>query len=123
VFEDFFEGRSQADFPVAVLRPEDKEVLGSQTQTVYLSQNSLRRHLERHPEVTLEDYKKIPQILDEGEVYQQSEERLVYLNLAGVLYRAVLKRTVDRTLNFFLTLFRSEDSADRQVRNRLRRIR
>lgn len=122
-FKDFFEGNSEADFPVAVLRPEDKAALGSEKQTVYLSQQSLKAHLAKHPEITLEDYQKIPEILDSGEVYQQSEERLVYLSIGEILYRAVLKRTVDRALNFFLTLFRSEDSAERQVRSRLPRIR
>ena len=123
-FKDFFEGNSEADFPVAVLRPEDKAALGSQKQTVYLSQQSLKAHLAKHPEIKLEDYQKIPEILDSGEVYQQSEERLVYLSIGEMLYRAVLKRTVDRALNFFLTLFRTEESlAERQVRAKLPRLR
>lgn len=123
-FERFYGGQAAGNFPVAVLRPEDMQAIGAKSQTVYLSQESLAAHLESHPEITLSDYQKIPDILDQGEVYRQGEGRLVYLALDGVLYRAALKRTADAMENYFLTLFRTDDiKADREVRKRLERIR
>lgn len=123
-FERFFAGQSVENFPVAVLRPEDMRAIGAMTQTVYLSQASLSAHLERHPEIGLADYQKIPDILDQGEVYQQGDDRLVYLARDGVLYRAALKRTQSGMENYFLTLFRTDDDkANREVRNRLKRLR
>jgi len=118
-FERFFAGKIEADFPVAVLSASDRQVLGSATQTVWLSAESLKKHLEKHPEIGIEDYRKIPRIIEKGEVWRRADrtDRLVYLELDGKLYRAALKRTKDGGENYFLTLFEtSEELADRQVR-------
>jgi len=123
-FTRFFAGKSAGDFPIAVLRPEDKAILGSETQTVWLSQESLLEHLDKHPEVRLADYRKVPDILDSGEVYQQNTARLIYLKVDEKLYRAVLKRTANRKDNYFLTLFETTtDRAKRQVVDKYERIR
>jgi len=101
-------------------------VLKAESPLVLLSQTSLTSHRARHPEVALADYQRIQRLLDEGEVYRRpgSDDRLVYLTLAGVLYRAALKRTSDGRKNYFLTLFKTSDSkAEREVRNRMERIR
>lgn len=123
-FERFFAGKVGGDFPIAVLRPEDKAVLGSETQTVWLSQESLKDHLLKHPEIILADYQRIPSILDDGEVYKRGAERLIYLKMDGMLYRAGIKRTKDKGRNYLLTLFKTSDElADIQVRSKLERIR
>lgn len=123
-FERFFAGKSLEDFPVGVLKPSDMQAIGALSQTVYLSQESVAAHLISHPDVSLADYQKIPDILDQGAVYQQGDARLVILALDGVLYRAALKRTRDGQKNYFLTLFRTEDTkAEREVRKKFPRLR
>jgi SPP1 gp7 family putative phage head morphogenesis protein len=123
-FNEFFEGRSQENFPVAVLRPSDMQAIGALTQTVYLSAQSIQEHRIKHPEIGLADYQKIPDILDKGEVYQQGDARLVILALDGVLYRAALKRTANKGENYFLTLFKTrENISDKEVRKKLKRLR
>ncbi|MFZ6748525.1 phage minor head protein [Undibacterium sp. Ren11W] len=123
-FERFFNGASLENFPVAVLKPEDMKAIGALTQTVYLSAESLASHVAKHPEISLTDYQKIPDIIDKGEVYQQGDARLVFLAEDGVLYRAALKRTKDGGENYFLTLFKSnDDNAGRQVRKKLVQLR
>jgi len=108
IFARFFSGELHGEFPVAVLPVEDQALLGSDTATVLLSQHSLSTHLLSHPEIGLADYRKIQTILEEGEVYRQGDERLIYLALDGVIYRAALKRTMDGQKNYFLTLFIDE---------------
>ncbi|MDX1766281.1 MAG: hypothetical protein R3313_05005, partial [Candidatus Saccharimonadales bacterium] len=86
----------------------------------------LATHKISHPEVGLEDYRRIQQILDEGEVYQREGEpgRMVYLSLGERLYRAALKRTGDGKKNYFLTLFIVNDTAaERNVRAKMQRLR
>ena len=123
-FERFYNEKLPGNFPVAVLRPEDKVALGSQAQTVLLSQESLKAHLIAHPEIGLEDYRKIPEILDLGEVYKSGNERLIYLQDGDRLYRAAIKRTSDGLENYFLTLFETAAArASRQVRDKYERIR
>ena len=124
IFKQFFTGQLAGEFPVAVLNAADMKAIDATAPTVMLSQESLAAHLKKHPEVGLEDYLKIPTILEQGEVYKQGDQRLIYLAIDGVSYRAALKRTLDQQRNYFLTLFRTDEKAnDNEVRNRLIRIR
>lgn len=124
-FARFVEGKVSGEFPVAVLNQADKAALGAETQTVWMSQQTLLEHLDKHPEIGLDDYRLIPEIIDQGEVYRQGDTRLIYLSRGDVLYRAALKRAEegDRD-NWFLSLFKTSDRlADIQVREKLERIR
>ena len=109
LFRRFFEEGLAGNFPVGVLRPEDMKEMGTKARTVLLSARSLKEHLEKHPEIQLQDYQKIPLILDQGEVWQApgKPERLIYLFVDGVTYRAALKRTLAGDENYFLTLFKN----------------
>ncbi|WP_438454691.1 phage head morphogenesis protein [Vreelandella venusta] len=126
LFNRFWNGEVQGEYPIAVVPPLERQVLGTESPVVLLSQESLATHKISHPEVGLEDYRRIQQILDEGEVYQREGEpgRMVYLSLGERLYRAALKRTGDGKKNYFLTLFIVNDTAaERNVRAKMQRLR
>lgn len=124
VFAQFFDGKISGEFPVAVLSKADKAALGTRAQTVWLSRTTLDEHKKKHPELALEDYLNIPEIIESGEVYKQGDERLVYLKKNNRLYRAALKRTRDRKENYYLTLFgTSEEKAVNEVRSKYERVR
>lgn len=121
-FERFIAGKIEGDFPVAVLAPADMEALEAGTQTVWFSRDSLLKNKGEiptrsagHPELTIDDYRRIPEIIDRGEVYQRSNERLIYLRRGDTMYRAVLKTTADRGENFLLSIFKGSSEAMRQV--------
>jgi hypothetical protein len=120
IFNEFFTGKLPGEFPIAVLPAADQVLLGSETATVLLSQQSLSAHLVSHPEIGLTDYVKIQEILETGEVYQQGELRLIYLVIAGTSYRAALKRTTDGQKNYFLTLFKNEKGSKPKQEDRIR---
>lgn len=120
LFARFFVGDMAGEFPVAVLRHADRLAIGAESSVVLLSQESLAAHLSRHPEMGLTDYRKIQHILDTGEVYRKGEERLIYLAIEGVTYRAALKRTRDGRKNYFLTLFKNETGAKPKPSTRIR---
>jgi len=123
-FERFFDGRINGDFPVAVLAPRDREVLGSGRQTVWLSSETMIKNKETHPDIKLEDFLFLPKIIGSGEVYRQGEERLIYLRAADKYYRASLKTTRDKAANFMLSLFgTTSEKAKRQVVEKYERIR
>lgn len=123
-FARFIEGKIAGDFPVAVLQPADMEALGAHTQTVWFSQRSLLDHLDKHPDIGLSDYRRIPQILDEGEVFQQTGSRLIFLKQDGKLYRAATKTTGKKHENYFLTLFETtSEKALVEVRGKYKKIR
>jgi hypothetical protein len=123
-FERFFAGKIQDDFPVAVLDETTKKALGTTTQTVWLSQETLQEHLGSHPDIGLPEYRMIPEIVDAGEVYRKGNDRVIYLWRNGKLYRAAVKRAKDGGENFFLTLFTTTDKvAERNVRTKYERVR
>lgn len=118
------DGRLSMEYPVAVLRQLDADALQTGSRAVKLSTGSLIEHLAAHPEVGVLDYQRLQRMLDEGEVYQQSDERIVLLSEQGKLYRASFKVDQARRQVFLLSLFITEEKfADRQVRNVMRRIR
>lgn len=115
-FERFVAGKISGEFPVAVLHPDDIAVLDAKSQSVWMSEYNLKKNKgeipERskgHPELTLSDYRMIPEIIDRGEVYQQGDEKLIYLLSGDTVYRAALKRTKDGSENYFLSLFGTTD--------------
>ncbi|MFH2011690.1 MAG: phage minor head protein [Pseudomonadota bacterium] len=123
-FQRFFEGMINEDFPVAVLTPADREVLGSETQTVWLSPESLKKNKKSHRDIGLDDFRMIPKIIDAGEAYRQSEERLIFLKEKEKLYRVGIKRTRDKSANFMLSLFETTtERAMKQVIEKYERIR
>lgn len=123
-FERFVAGKTQGAFPVAVLRPQDQVALGTKSQVAYLSGDTLAKQIERHPEIGLDDYRKIPTIVDDGDVYQQAGNRLVYLQDQGYVYRLALKVSRDGKELFVLSLFRTTKAAvSKEVEGRLKKLR
>lgn len=123
-FERFISGKIKGEFPVAVMDEATQKVLGAKAQTIWLGEETLVMHLAKHPEIGLTQYRLLPEIVDNGEVYRQGDLKLIYLWRAGKLYRAGVKRTKDTTGNYILTLFETTDkTALRNIRQKYERIR
>ena len=84
----------------------------------------MAKQIETHPDLSIEDYKKLPDIIARGEIYQQGELKLIYLWDDGTLYRAAVKTTADGRENYLVSLFKMSDkNADRDVREKFEKIR
>ena len=106
-FVDFYDGKVNHDFTIGILTPDDQALLGSSSNAVLLSRVSLDDHKIKHPEIGLSDYQLIPKILSEGQIWQipDKQERVIFMMVGGVTYRAGIKRTMDCEKNYLLTLF------------------
>lgn len=93
-----------ARFPVAELDSETQRLFGSSSSTVWLSRTSLDEHIERHPEVGIDDYRQIPRILAEGEVWATPPNRYLLLYVGDRAYRAAIKTDRDGREMWFLSL-------------------
>lgn len=124
-FSDFFDGHSPVnEFAVAVLSPEDQALLKAATPTIHLSRISLEEHKAKHPEIGLEDYRRIQEIIESGDMYQQNNYRYILLKQGETLYRAAFKMTRDGEKLYFLTLFKTtEELAEIQVRKKFKKLR
>lgn len=123
-FEQFISGKTEGAFPVAVLRPQEQQALGSQASVAYLSSESLAKQLRKHPEIGLEDYRRIATIVDDGDVYSQAGNRLIYLQEEDYVYRLALKVARDGMELFVLSLFKTTRAAARkEVESRMKKLR
>ena len=126
-FQTFYDGKIKGNYPAAVLTDNEMKLLGTKSQTVKLSSTTLKAHKEKHPEVTIEDYQHIPEIIEKGNIYQQDDNKLTYLlemQKGDYLYRTAIKTTIDKKENYLLTLFKtSADKADKEVIKKFKKIR
>lgn len=117
-FERFVAGKAQGAFPVAVLRPQDQARLAADTPVAYLSSRALATQAANHPEVALDDYRRIPDIVDQGEAHLQGNNRLVFLFEGDVVWRLALKAAKTRHELFVLSLFKTtREKALREIKN------
>lgn len=108
-FRNFFQNAPDSPnrFPVTALAAEDLNLLSAKNGTVWLSRISLDQHLKSHPEVGFEDYAKISDIIQHGDIWR--ELRPNRFTILGLGYRAALKvvKTNDDGEIWFLTLFKN----------------
>lgn len=125
-FERFVAGKADGVFPVAVLQGADQAALQTEVSVAYLSSVTLKKQLERHPELTLSDYREIPNIVDQGEVYLDANEyTLIYMQPGSKLaYRLVLKSTKARDELFVQSLAKVNlEKVRRNLDNKAGRLR
>ena len=106
-FEAFFHADKNAPntFVVAALNHEDQQIIGCLNDTLLLSRVTLDEHKASHPEVTLEDYRRIPDIIAHGEIWgSHRPQRFVYLWIGNKAYRAAVKSDATGTQAWFLSL-------------------
>ncbi len=108
-FTRFFKGAVGGNFPVAVLEPDFQEAIGSKSQTVYLSGETMAKQLQHHPELALKEYQALPQIIsgDAVAILQKGDQKLIFTKQAGRYYSAVLKSAPDGL--FLVTFHRVSD--------------
>lgn len=121
-FGQFVAGKSQGAFPVAVLRPQDQARLAADTTVAYMSSETVAKQRERHPELTLDDYRRIPDIVDQGEAFVQGANRLAFLFEGEVVWRLALKATRQRHELYVIHMIKtSREKAQREIRDKLQR--
>lgn len=72
-------GVSKELFPVAVLTAEAKTLLGANAQTVTLSDWTAGKQKAKHADLTPEDYRKIQQVIDNGEMLKDKDDSLTFV--------------------------------------------
>lgn len=102
-------------YPVGVLSPELQRAVQAKEKVVVLSDDTLAKQRRVHPELDVDEYRLLPAIVDGGEVIQDGERTLVFLERFGRLYVAAVKSTATGR-GLFLTSFRraNQDELARQ---------
>lgn len=87
---------------------EQMNLLGTKTRTVKFSIDSLLKNRINHPELSLNDYKRINEIIinpDEIKVSKNKRNSILLFRKYNKIYQAVIKTTLSKEENF-LTSFR-----------------
>jgi len=104
-FEAFFEGIIKGNFPVAVLDEDYKKAIGSMSQVVYLSDETLSKNKTSHPDIEYLVYQKLPDIIEKAQlVVQDKENTFVFLRIGNAIYYGVVKTTGTGETNFLTSL-------------------
>lgn len=106
-FTDFFNSKpgSPDRVVMTLLDAAEMALFGVAHSELWLSRTSLDEHRSRHPEVGIEDYLKIPDIVHNGAVWGgHQDRRYLLLRIADKPYRAAIKASQDHADAWFLSL-------------------
>lgn len=87
-----------APFPVGILPLGDLERINVQTAMVRLSRQTMDKQSAHHDDLTPDQYRQLPTVIQSGIVERESETRLRYFwrDALGKWWRAAIKRTLDK---------------------------
>lgn len=118
-FTRFFEGKVKGIFPVAVLNEEYRRAIGAQTQSVLLSDETLRKNRANHPEMRIADYQKLPDIIQRAQlIVQDKESTFVFLKVGETIYYGAVKTTGTGKANFLTSLRIARESDINAIRKK-----
>lgn len=106
-YKRFFEaaGKVKGEFPVAVLPDEYMEKIGAVSRIVKMSDETLKKNITNHPELVLADYQRLQNIIENAQVIvQDSDVKLVFMQLDNKIYYAAIKATVSGKALFLTSL-------------------
>jgi len=102
------------NFPVAVLNDEYKKLLGTNKQTVFLSDETLLKQIisREGQSFSAADYKKVQNVIEAAElIIRENDENHLFIRKDEKLFYAVVKTTKDKEFTF-LTSFRETNPAN-----------
>lgn len=114
-FEQFAALRN-GSFPVALLSSQQQLLIGAPSRIVMLPANIYKKQIGQspeisrgHPELTLEDYRLLPDIVERALVIaRQGENRLIYFaDASGRIWKAVVRFDEGRTHPAIVSFHRS----------------
>jgi hypothetical protein len=120
-FARFISGEIKGNFPVAVLDEAARKAIGAESQTAWLSDDSLSKNKglqpERsngHPELTVEEYRLLPKVIgDPLLVVEKEGYKEVFAGEGRGFYLAVVKTTKGKD-ELFVQSYRRASISDLQ---------
>ena len=107
VFADWFKQPEPGSrLVIGALDENLKAQLGARQKAVLLSDETLAKQKKHHPELTFDEYQRIPEIIQKGKVIKEKDERLYFFQRESRFYMAVVKATENKAENYLITFFR-----------------
>jgi hypothetical protein len=119
-FKNFY-AKPQGVFPVAVIGAADAKLLGTGTQTVRLSADTMAKQIEQHPDIVAAEYVNVQNAIESGHCIQDASGAVIYLWEDGG-YVTVVKATKSGKA-LFMTSFRKLSSRQAYRDREIERLR
>jgi len=105
---------------VGTVPEKARQALGAATPHVLLSEETLEKQNRHHPEITAEDYAKLPDLLASPHILaQDGVHHVLFFRRDGQDYRAALKAEVDRGDVHLVSFHRTTAAAMRRALKRM----
>ena len=91
---------------IAALDEDLKRRLGAKQKAVLLSDETIVKQRRHHPELALDEYRLIPEVVQKGKVIREKDAKLYFFQRQGHLYMTTIKATEDKAENYLVTFFR-----------------
>ena len=89
---------------IAALDEDLKRRLGAKQKAALLSDETLVKQKQHYPELTLAEYRLLPEIIAKGKAIELGEQNIHFYASHGRPYRIVFKTTGKRHKNYLTTL-------------------
>ncbi|MBP0439444.1 phage minor head protein [Tianweitania sediminis] len=102
----------EGELPIALLPTEVGASTSSQAGVVLLSAETMRKQLQRHPDLTRSDYAVIPSLVENASLIIQAGADTLFLVRQGGRWRYAALKTTENGLAAYLTAYRFMDHAE-----------
>lgn len=110
------------DWPIAIMPPRVLAAIGGKSRTVRLSPYTAGKQKHRHKDLAPEDYARVQRILDEGELFKESDQIAIgFIKEGGHLWKSVVRASKDGKTHL-ATLHKAKGNQLQSARRELKRI-
>lgn len=113
-FAQLVAGKSDGNAPVGFVDETIARAIGAKVRRVDLSAETLKKQRTNHPELSLAEYRLLPEIIRRGLIIKDGGQTLVFFDNAGRWYKLSAKATRSGQA-LFATSFRRVEQAAREI--------
>lgn len=122
VFSDWLK-KAKGSYPVAVLSDDSMAAIKANQRIVWLSAETVNKQLRNHPELNVDDYRVIPDLIDQGTIIKGRDRTLVFFGFKDRLYKSVIKTTQTGDGSFLTSLIRTSEKELNRLKKKGRILR
>ena len=117
-FSSFAKGEIIGERPIALVPTDIARLLNSQGEFVLLSQQTAIKQYREHPDITPEDYRRVQNMIDFGEVWSDRDLHIGLIQEQGKWFYSVIKTTKTGKSIYLQSLRRTNESNISVIRGR-----
>lgn len=115
--------KPKGNYPVAAMSDSSMAAIKANQRVVWLSSETVKKQLRNHPELTVDDYRIMPDLIDQGTIIRDRNRFFVFFTVQDRLYKSAIKTTETGDGNFLESLIRTSEEELNRLKNKGRILR